>query len=78
MTHPINYYIALSEEFSTAIDAMSKEELIELATKALMRYDTFKTFDDMYRVAITINKRTLYMTRNQYPILAHGLLAKAV
>jgi hypothetical protein len=75
MSKPINYYIQLSDELSTAIDGATKKELIEAATFFLNAHNYNQsgatTFQFNDRVAANIDT-------NDCLKLAHGLLAKAI
>ena len=77
---PINYYIQLSDELSTAIDAMGKEQLLELAQECL-HYRMILKYPQVHQ-PYHIKESEMFMDR--YGItcygavsLAHGCLAKA-
>ena len=71
MSKPINYYIQLSDEFSTAIDAMNSEQLISLAEDLLV----FRRRQDSTEQGVMYGKD---LTDTQAVQLAYGCLAKAV
>jgi hypothetical protein len=78
MTHPINYYIQLSDLVSSTIDSLKRHELIELAAEALDEYKEGMSRDDASR-EVYLNCKFICKLPTQHLItLAHGLLAKAV
>lgn len=71
MSQSINYYIQLSDEISNHIDSMSTDRLIELAHTVL----------DVYQKGVNNPKLQDEFWGTPFknlPVLAHGLLAKAV
>ena len=77
MSKPINYYIQLSDELSTAIDAMSKESLTVLAEVWLSMYNSDMS-QDYYTVTIDNGINVYAFNRKELLTLCYGLLAKAV
>lgn len=76
MTQSINYYIQLSDEISTAIDSMTKEELIYMAFRVLDTYQQHSPFP-CKRIYI-YNPLKWFKLPNEHLIkLAKGLLDKA-
>lgn len=73
MSQSINYYIALSDELSTAIDGMSKEELAVLAYEVMHWYT--KEHNTMTELC---HKLMMAVPEKDCILLAHGLLAKAI
>lgn len=91
MAQPINYYIQLSDEFSTAIDGMTTLSLLDLANICTsMALDTIRNKydfmhplpnDSIWEETITLcidGNLCCWFTVKQLMQLAHGLLAKAV
>lgn len=89
MTHSINYYIQLSDELSTAIDKMSPDELINVATqllslrKSVIRqnvagvvYNKSANSNRMFSLHLHVCENIIDL--DGITTLAHGLLAKAI
>ena len=78
MSHSINYYTQLPEDndkISTAIDNMSRDELIALATECLQG---FKYNNSTYFPLRIGHFLPFMINTDKLPELAHGLLAKAI
>jgi hypothetical protein len=77
MPHSINYYIQLSDEFSTAIDQLGRQALLELANDCLYKALNYCPVA-MPEVPIFIGEDMHNVQHSNLIAIAHGLLSKAV